>query len=132
MIRKPDALHLDGGAGLFSGLMVWLFSEKVATFHHWPPAFIQIHVVASLTYGLLALWLANQTIRPLRLITALACANVLWATFCATAAWHFFPTLTWLGHLHLIFEATAIGALALYELKNRHHLRLNLSPRSPR
>ena len=119
---KFNVLHLDGTAGSFAGLVLFLLQNWVSSLYNLPVAAIQFLATANVCYGVYALSLAFSRNKRLFSISLLAIANTLWTVVCVIMVALFFQTASPIGLAFISFEGLFVVCLAIYEWKNRCQL----------
>lgn len=117
-----DLIWADSRAGLTAGAVVLALSYWLSPFFGLPRELLLVTGAANVCYGLYSGWLFTRRLRPHAAIVALVLANTTWAIGCFAAAYHFAPTATLFGILHLAGEGLIVGTLAVLEWRARTEL----------
>lgn len=117
-----DLLWTDSRAGLAVGAAMLALSGWLSPWLGLPRDVLLGMGVANLSYGLYSGWLFARPHRPRSAIVALVLANTTWSLACLLGAYHFAPTASAFGMLHLVGEGLIVGTLALLEWRARESL----------
>lgn len=117
-----NLLWVDCSAGGVVGVTVLLLSDWLSRVYGLPREIVRLTAAANLIYASSSLLLATRASRPLRLVGALAFANVAWAVVCGSLALFFMRSATRLGLAHLLLEALFVGGLGTLEWRWRSDL----------
>lgn len=115
-------LRIDSLGALSVGVGVLLLSNYLASWFGLPLSYIIFMGIVHIAYGCYSFSLFVRNQRPLRLITLLVIANLVWALSCVLRLALFAQTATPLGIAYLVLEAVYVGGLAYLEWRNRELL----------
>ena len=115
-------LWLDCSAGAIVGALVLPLAGWLSRLEGLPREVLLFTGVANLLYAALSFSLAVRRVRPMRLLTLLVVANLVWVPVCVGLAVFFGGQATPFGFAHLLGEVCFVGGLAVLEWIHRHQL----------
>ena len=108
-------LWIDAIAALLAGIILLVFSYRLAVLFNLPEFIVSVQGVVSLVYALYSTSLARRQNNKKRWLYLLVVANAAYALFGICLLLYFFKTASVYGILYLVAEIIFIGALAFLE-----------------
>lgn len=122
LARARTILALDGGPGLGVGLVVLALYRILTDWFGLPSEIVLLIGLANLVYGLysgsLALFVHFKGRPPRRFfVNFLIAANLAWSLVCVWLLATYWPSIRWLGMLHVGLEGCFVVFLAVLEFR---------------
>ena len=121
-IAKRHILWVDCIGGLVAGLLLFVFSQKIADWDSLSVNVIRANAIVNLLYGSFSMYVTTRRPRPIRLVNQLAVANMAWLAVCVVIVVWNWRAISGFGVFHILGEGVYVSMLGYIEWSWRRWL----------